>query len=209
MPGSHDQPLTTAGAVLVGGASRRLPAGKTAIEVAGIPLARRVADALAAVVDEVFVVGRAGEPNPLPGLRFVEDGGTARAALVGVAAALAAAGHPVVLVVACDLPFLRPEFLRGLVDRLVASGADACVPRRGGLPEPLAAAWRPAGALPVLSRRLAAGEYRLAAALAEIGPAWLEGDALRSLDPEGLCLMNVNDEADLARARALAEKLGR
>ena len=53
--------------------------------------------------------------------------------------------------------------------------------------------------LPVAQRRLAAGDLALHGLFGEVDTAWLEGEALARLDPEGLALSNVNTPEDLAR----------
>lgn len=186
-------------AILVGGASRRLGRDKARVEVGGERIVDRVVHALLAVVPEVFLVGKAGGESPRPDLPFVADPSPGRSALAGLVAALRAAAADRILVVACDHPFLAPALLGRLLDRLAA--APAAVPRPGGRPEPLVAAWRPADCLPELARRLVEGRFRLSEAAAAVGPAWIEEPELRAADPDLGSFLNVNDEGDLARAR--------
>ena len=82
-------------------------------------------------------------------------------------------------------PLLDAASLRALADAC----RDAAVPPSGPLP----GAYR-RSALPVLERRLAAGELRLTDALAELDAAVVD------LDPA--VLANVNEPADLERLRA-------
>lgn len=148
------------GAVLVGGRSSRLGIDKTSLFTERIELALRDAGAV-----EVLRVGTAELPDELPGA----------GPLAGIATALRHASCPVVVVLACDLPGVRPEGIRLVVDAL---SEDALVALPPG--EPLHAAWRRA-ALPEVLAALHGGERAVRAVLdrvpvVEVGgvdPAWL------------------------------------
>ena len=137
-----DRPLT--GVLLVGGASRRYGSPKALIELDGETLAERGRRVLAAVCDEVLVVGKRGE---LP-FDVVDDAADVRAPLAGVVAGLRAARHDVAVCLPVDCPRITPGLLRLLGDAC----RDAAVPQTGPLP----GAWAKS-ALPVLEARLAAG----------------------------------------------------
>ena len=88
-----------------------------------------------------------------------------RAPLAGLVAGLRAAPTELCVVVPVDCPALTADALR----RLAAACLDAAVPQTGPLP----GAYR-RRALPVLERRLAAGELKLRDALAELDVAEVE-----------------------------------
>ncbi|MEJ7719137.1 MAG: NTP transferase domain-containing protein [Ilumatobacteraceae bacterium] len=105
---------TVAGAVLTGGASRRMGSTKALVPERGVPLAERAARALHdGGCDPVFLVG--GEVDDLAGLGrpVVADLTPGSGPLGGVLSALAAASGAAVLVAACDLPRWRPPRLPG------------------------------------------------------------------------------------------------
>ncbi|WP_043840740.1 molybdenum cofactor guanylyltransferase [Amycolatopsis taiwanensis] len=114
-----------AGIVLAGGAARRMSGvDKPMLEVGGMPLLRRAISALRGV-SPVIVVGprRAGLP-PVTWTREEPPGG---GPVAGLAAGLALVppGKDLVVVLAADLPGLRPS----TVDKLVAAlgAADGAV----------------------------------------------------------------------------------
>jgi molybdopterin-guanine dinucleotide biosynthesis protein A len=193
------------GAILVGGASSRLGRDKALVRVGGRTLVERAESALLAVVDQVVVVGKAGTSCPLPGRRWVTDDRPGRSALAGLCRALAAAEDRPVLVVACDHPFLAPPLLRLLLDGL--AGEAACVPGAGGRLDPLVAAYDPRRIGSALEGRLARGELRLSSAVLSLRPRVLADAELRAVDPGLVSFLNVNEPADLERARALGEKV--
>ena len=99
------------GAVLTGGKSTRMGGDKAALVVDGMAMGARVAEALrAAGAAEVFAVGGAG----VAGLRLVPDEGSG-GPMAGIRAAIAAAAHEVVVVLACDLPDASPAGVRAVV----------------------------------------------------------------------------------------------
>jgi molybdopterin-guanine dinucleotide biosynthesis protein A len=138
------------GAVLTGGASRRMGRTKALIELDGVPMARRVADALA-LAGCVSVVAYGGDPVELEPLRMpvLPDRHPESGPLGGVLGALelfelSEVEIDGVFVVACDLPALRGEDLGGMVDALWRHRhADVIVARTTRI-EPACAIWRPA-----------------------------------------------------------------
>jgi molybdopterin-guanine dinucleotide biosynthesis protein A len=173
------------GALLVGGASRRFGSPKALARLGGETLAERVHGVLGEACDEVIVVGKASDGLRLP-FPVLDDGSAERAAIVGVAAALRLAQYELVAIVPTDMPWMTPEAVAALAEG--AGGADVAVPPTGPLP----GAYRRT-ALPVLERRIAAGELALHRALAELRVRTVE------LDPG--VLRNVNTVADLGRPR--------
>jgi molybdopterin-guanine dinucleotide biosynthesis protein A len=192
------------GAVLCGGASRRMGADKALIRLEGRPLAARVARALAAAgAARVVAVGGDARALRAAGLEVVPDRAPGEGPLGGLVTALtapwpgpgeggAAARRPppagaVVLVVACDLVAPSADAFAATVAALLAApGADAAVPVAGGRRQWLHAAWR-AHAGPALARAFAAGERAVHAAVAAAGLRVVEP----ALDPAAVADADV------------------
>jgi molybdopterin-guanine dinucleotide biosynthesis protein A len=112
----------------------------------------------------------------------VFDRKTSAGPMAGIEAGLLAARHEPVFVIACDMPFVTREVAAMAV--AAARTADAAVPRVGGRPEPVCAAYRKS-ALPVITASLDAGHRRAGDVLAGLEVTWLEdvsGDVVRSLN---------------------------
>ena len=185
------------GAVLVGGGSTRMGRDKALLAYDGVPLALRVARALAACVERVRFVARS-DALPQLGLPCIVDRHAERAPLVGIAAALSACDASAVLVAACDLPDVDPRVLLALLALAPAEGgADIVAPLGPRGPEPLLAIYRPR-LLPELERRIARGELALQALLREANTLFVPEADLRALDPELASLRNLNRPEDLA-----------
>lgn len=167
-----------AGVVLTGGRSSRMGTDKAFVEVDGGPMAAAVLATLRdAGAASVAAVG--GDVGRLAGLGFDEAlpdrypgqgplGGVLTALEAAIEAALDAPAAPdVVVIVACDMPWLTAVAVRELVGTLERNpAAQAAVGHdRSDRVEPMFAAWRPAACHGPLTQAFAAGERALHAAL--------------------------------------------
>jgi molybdopterin-guanine dinucleotide biosynthesis protein A len=191
-----------AGVVLAGGRSRRIGTDKARLPFGDTTLLRHVVRRVAAACAPVCVVASSSDAYPKLGVPVVTDRVPGRGPLEGLAVGLRHVPTPCAAVVACDLPFVNPALLRGLVTRL--GTADAAVPYTDR-PQPLCAVYR---------REV----FHLAATLAEEGASlqellrrlrvrFLGPEALRAWDPDLASFWNVNTPEDYARAvEALARE---
>ena len=179
------------GAVLVGGASRRMGIDKALVDLDGRPLAQWVAAALqAGGAERVVVVGGGSAAAHELGLEHLADRWPGTGPLGGIATAVSAAGageiDDIIVVAACDQPDLTGDLIARLVLALdgAAAGVVVAAPRsadgrRGFLPT----AWR-AGAGPLLQRAVEAGERRADAgfSLGGVVDVAVSGALLQDLD---------------------------
>lgn len=190
-------PTAPFGVLLTGGTSTRMGTDKASMEVAGVPLARRVADALAAVTELVVEVGDG--TSGLPAVREDPPGtGPLAAVATGWQELVRRSGEKrPVLVVACDLP----EVTAGLLGWLAAHRAPgSVVPMLDGFAQPLCARWS-VGDLEAAVERVGAGERSLRGAFGD-DAHFVQEPEWRATDPSG-SVGDVDTEDDLAR-RALA-----
>jgi len=152
------------GILLAGGASTRFGSPKALARLDGETLAERAWRLLGECCSTRFAVGKRADGLPLP-FELVDDESDVRAPLAGLVAGLRAAETDLCVVVPVDCPSLTADALR----RLAGECRDAAVPQTGPLP----GAYRRT-VLPVLERRLAAGELRLRDALGELDVAIVE-----------------------------------
>jgi len=168
----------------------------------------------AAGAGEVLISGRVGQDFSALDCPVLLDAVPDSGPLGGIERALSVAKHPMVLVLAVDLPHMTAEFLRGLCDeagdavdrgaahRSPAAESGACQSRRGAVPflsrrpEPLAALY-PKQAHEIVKRmldekRLAARDFAAAciqrglACAAPVGPEYER------------CFSNWNTQEDVA-----------
>ena len=177
------------GILLVGGAGRRFGSPKALARFDGELLAERAWRLLGESCSHRIAVGKAADELVLP-FAVVDDGTPVRAALAGLVAGLRVAPTELCVVVPVDCPALTPAALSELAR--ACDGREAAVPQTGPLP----GCYRQS-ALPVLERRLSAGELRLRDAVDEL-------DAARVALPEDV-LLNINTPADVARSIATVD----
>jgi molybdopterin-guanine dinucleotide biosynthesis protein A len=159
-------PACVTGVVLCGGKSRRMGLDKALLELAGGPLLERAIGVLAPLASEV-VIACGQEPRYAElGHRLALDGAGLEGPLAGLAAGLDAAGTEWVLALACDMPRVSTEEMRGLLAIASASangaGADVCVFASARGVEPLCAVYRKTCLAPMRAA-LESGERRATA----------------------------------------------
>jgi len=190
------------GIVLCGGQSRRMGRPKAWLPYAGEIMLPRVVRVLSEAVRPIIVVaGPEQEVPPLPAdITVVRDEHGGRGPLEGLAAGLAtlAGQADAVYLSSCDVPLLKPTFVRRLIDLL---GEYAiCVPRVAGYYHALAAVYRleVAGAV----KQLLAEDRLRPAFLFEMVPTRIvEAAELVDVDPTFESLRNLNTPADYEEAR--------
>ena len=149
--------------VQAGGLSSRMGRDKARMTFCGEPLIERVLGRLATVAGELVVT--TSRPSELAYLeertfgglvpRIVSDLEGPAGAMRGIASSLAAARLPFVAIVACDMPFVSPELIGALADRVEAEALDVCVPCEERGIEPLCAVWRRDACAPAAHELLA------------------------------------------------------
>ena len=199
--------LGISGIVLAGGMSRRLGRDKAIEPVAGEPLIGRVITRLSRVTDQTVVVVndlQRASALPLPeSSKVVADVYPGGGSLGGIFAGLSAADRSWGMVVACDMPFLNLDLLSHMLT--LRDGYDAVVPVLDGRPEPTHSAYSKS-CLPYMERRLQSDDLKIARFFEEVRVRYVAQGEVEETDPDHLSFFNVNTEADLDRALALAEK---
>ena len=188
------------GAILGGGASRRMGRDKLPLKVGDTTLFARVREALASRCAEILIVGGGGCVSPET--RRVSDLRPGRQGpLAGIEAALLAARYQSVFIAAGDMPFLTGDLV-GYLLGLLSDPLPAVVPHFGGRPHPLCAAYSRA-VQPAVSSALDRGVRSVRGLFEGLpGVRYVGDEELRRCGDPNLLLLNVNSPEDLTRARA-------
>jgi molybdopterin-guanine dinucleotide biosynthesis protein A len=189
--------LHKAGIVLCGGLSQRMGRPKAWLPFGGETLLQRVVRRLGEAVDPVVVVAAADQGlPPLPTtVSVVRDEEKGRGPLQGLAAGLEALAHDfpaamsAAFVSSCDVPFLRPAFVRRLFALL--GDHDICVPHFGDHHHPLAAVYR-LSVLPAVKGLLDENRLRPYFLFEKCATRVVEAAELADIDPELDSLRNLN-----------------
>ena len=198
--------------VQAGGMSSRMGCDKARMPFCGKLLIERVLERLALVGSELVVTtSRPEELAYLEELEFddlvprvVMDLDGPAGAMRGIASSLAAARLPLVAIVACDMPFVSPELIGVLADRVKEGPLDACVPREERGIEPLCAAWRREACIPVARELLASDRQRIRCLIDRVSAGFLDEPQIIAAAGSLLCFENVNTPEEFAAAELLA-----
>jgi len=173
---------------------------KSLVPTGGVPLVERVYEAVHPFAGETICIGTdVGLP-----VVTVPDLFPGADSLGGIATALNYAKQKVgedalVLCVGCDMPLIRRELIKGLVER--ADGYEIVVPKNPEGYEPLLAIYR-ASSFSKVASQIESGNLRVRALFGMLKTREVSGEELAGLDPDGRSFFNVNRPEDLA---ALAE----
>ncbi len=214
----------TVGIVLAGGGSTRLASaagttggGKALLTFHGRTFLEHVVAAVATEVDQTIVVAAPAQTLPdLEGVRIVHDRTPGAGPLAGLRDGLrmaltvdqgAASPPRLAFVASCDVPLLRREVVRRLLDVAAESGALWTVPVVHGHRQVLASVMR----VELLSRIdawLATGRRDLRGLLAEIAREdprsirELTEEAWKAVDPMLVSFVDIDTPDDLARLQS-------
>ncbi len=194
------------GIVLCGGESRRMGRPKPLLPFGTETMLGRVVRLVGEAVEPVVVVAVAEMelPELTPDVLLAYDRRPGRGPLEGLCAGLAALQDcaDAAFVTGCDVPFLKPQLIRRLIQLL--GEHDAAVPWVGDRPEPLTAIYRTQlrGRVEGL---LAAGHSRPAALFGLVSTRRVLPDELADVDPRLDSLFNVNTPEEY---RAALERAG-
>jgi molybdopterin-guanine dinucleotide biosynthesis protein A len=168
---------------------------KALVEIDGQPMVVRAATRLATVAEPVLLApGIPGRVGPLGYEEVGDPDGPGRGPLAGLVAGLEASPHPLMAVVAVDLPFLQPRLLAAMA--ALRDDEDAVVPVTSRGPQPLHAVFARSAA-PALADQLAEGRLSMRDALGRLRTRLVEEREWRPFDPTGRFAVNVNEPHDL------------
>src|SRR5262245_15870176 len=181
------------GIVLCGGRSSRMGRPKAWLPFGGELMLPRVVRLLRETVAPVVIVAAPGQDVPPvpPEVRVVRDEREGRGPLQGLAAGLdALQGHAeAAYLSSCDVPFLRPAFVRRLIELL--GDNLICVPRVGDYHHPLAAVYR-LEVRDAVDRLLAENRLRPVFLFEAVPTRIVAAAELQDVDPTFQTLRNLN-----------------
>ena len=190
--------------IQAGGQSSRMGEDKALKTFLGRPLIQRVAERLSTIADELIVTTNRPDDYAFLNLPLFPDLKPGRGALGGLYTAIASAKHPIVGVVACDMPFASPSLLRAASRLLAQEEVDVVITKSGEGYEPLHAIYRRETCLPAIEAAISADQWRVIAWFPQVKVRILTTDEIKQYDPSGLAFWNVNTPEEFAEAEKIA-----
>ncbi len=182
--------------ILAGGKSTRMGTDKALIDYQGQTLLACALDLARSVTADVRIVG--GREKFAAFAPVVEDIFRDCGPLGGIHAALLASHAELNIMLAVDMPFISPEFLRYLMAQARATGgAEVIVPRTGGRSQPLCAIYRRQFAA-AAERALRAGQNKIDRLFNMVPARVIDENELQAAGFSAALFRNLNTPAELA-----------
>ena len=194
--------------ILAGGKGKRLGQEKAWVKFEGQTLLERSISRLGSLVSQVIVVRAPGQKLPVDcisgRLTVVDDLYLGKGPLVGIYSGLRVCAGGGGFVVACDMPFVNPGFVRYIID--LSPGFDVVIPRFGELLEPLHAFYS-VRCIETIGEMIESGHTKARDLLKKVKVKYVEKDEILRLDPEKTSYFNINTKIDLNKAELIATSL--
>ncbi|WKZ46916.1 MAG: molybdenum cofactor guanylyltransferase [Anaerolineales bacterium] len=190
--------------IQAGGESARMGEDKALKKFLGRPLIQRVFERLQPIADELIVTTNRPEDFSFLDARLIPDLKPGRGALGGLYTAIASASHPLVAVIACDLPFANASLIEASTKIIDAENVDLVIAKGEEGYEPLHALYRRATCLPVIESAINSDQWRVVSWLPQVNVRVLTASEIKSADSRGLAFWNVNTPEEFAQAEAIA-----
>jgi molybdopterin-guanine dinucleotide biosynthesis protein A len=190
--------------IQAGGQSSRMGEDKALKTFLGRPLIQRVIERLAPIANELIVTTNRPEAYTFLDVPLISDLKPGRGALGGLYTAIASAAHPIVAVVACDMPFASATFIENASRLLAEEEADVVIAKSNEGYEPLHAVYRRATCLPAIEAAIDANQWKVIAWFPRVKVRVLTAEEMKPLDPAGLAFWNVNTPEEFAKAEQIA-----
>lgn len=190
--------------ILAGGKSSRLGRSKPLQAIGGKSLIQWVVDRLAIFSTEIIIATAHGEAIPCVSaakIKTVADTYHGKGPLAGIYSGLRASSSCRAVVVGCDTPFLSVDLLEHMGQSSPKS--DIVVPRIAEKIEPLCAVYSKNCIAPI-GELLKQDELKIIELFRMVKVRYIEQAEIDRFDADHLSFFNINDQADLDRARRLA-----
>ena len=192
--------------IQAGGQSSRMGEDKALKPFLGRPLVQRVVERLSPIADEVIVTTNRPDIYQFLNCRLFPDLKPGRGALGGLYTAIASAAHPIVAVVACDMPFASATLIEGMTQILVKNEADVVIAKSEEGYEPIHAVYRREICLPAIEAAIEADQWKVIAWFPQVKVHTLTVQDVRPYDPSGLAFWNVNTPEEFMEAEKIASR---
>jgi molybdopterin-guanine dinucleotide biosynthesis protein A len=186
--------------VLAGGKSSRMGQDKALLQLGGRTLLARALELARAVTARTWIVGGAAKFAVFGPV--VEDVYAGQGPLAGIQAALAITETDLNLMLAVDLPFLEPDWLRYLISQARQTAALVVTPRAAGGFQPLCSVYRRSFA-EVAECSLRHGRNKIDRLFTEVEIKVIEPEELAGKGFSEEMFRNVNTTQDWQEARMM------
>ena len=196
--------MTLTVAILAGGKSSRMGRNKALLHIGEQALITRVIQASKPLLpSELLIVTNTPADYEHLGYRIATDTIKEQGAIGGIVSALHYSQTDAVLVLACDLPFVRTNLLKLLVHEFDQGHYQAVIPTVAGYPQGILAVYH-RKCLPYFESAIQNDQRKLKTIFGRLEHVmYIDESQWQTADPQGLSFNNVNTPDDLKLARKL------
>lgn len=187
-------------AIIAGGQSRRMGRDKAFLRLGDKALIQHLLERTADLGQaETLLITNKPAAYAHLGLPMYGDALPDKGALGGIYTALLRATCPVVLALACDMPFVDARLLRFMLSQLDAQ-TDVVAPRVDGYPQGLHAIYRKTCIQPI-REQLLQNRLKIIGFYPTVRLRYLDEADYATFDPHARSFTNLNTPAELAQAQ--------
>jgi molybdopterin-guanine dinucleotide biosynthesis protein A len=195
--------MQVTGVILAGGQSRRMGRDKAFLPFGKGLLIERVIEVVQQVTADVILITNTPELYRRFGLPMFSDVIAEAGSLGGIYTGLVSAKTPYSLCLGCDMPFVKPTFLRFLCR--TAAEADVVIPRNAEDFQPLCAVYSQVCRDPI-RHKIEVGQLKITGFFDQVRVRVIDGDLLTRYDPTDVMFFNANTPEEYAKAQHMFEE---
>lgn len=190
-------------AILAGGRSSRMGCNKAFVSLNGLTVLEYILNRLQPHFGEILIV--TNEPALFESYpaRVISDIYPRKGPIAGIHAALGNILGKQLFLIGCDMPFIKVELIRYMLNN--ADGYDAVVPVVEGKIQPTSAVYQKS-CLPLLTDCLETDRLKLTRIFEDLNTLYIENTVLSSFGAVKEMFFNVNDPIALEKAREIARR---
>jgi molybdopterin-guanine dinucleotide biosynthesis protein A len=192
--------------IQAGGMSSRMGEDKALKLFLGRPLIQHVIERLDSIADEIIVTTNRPAEYGFLNTRLAPDLKPGRGALGGLYTAIESAAHPLVAVIACDMPFASKMLIAGATRLMVEEEADVVIAKTDEGYEPFHALYRRESCLPAIEAAIEADQWKVISWFPKVRVRELTPQEVNRFDPSGLCFWNLNTPQEFEEAEKRASE---
>lgn len=199
------------GIIIAGGKGTRFRPDKLILPVGGIPVIQRVIETLKIFAGNIIVIANNHESFKFLGTPVIPDIKLNYGPLMGLYTGLLSSQDEWSIVAAGDMPFIKREFLEGLI-RIInqeknkqtnsSYNITAIVPEKDGILQPLLACYSKRF-IPYLEEAIETGEKRIWKVLKK-NALIVKKEEWRDWDPSGISFTSINTAEEYEKALNIA-----
>jgi molybdopterin-guanine dinucleotide biosynthesis protein A len=192
--------------VQAGGLSTRMGQDKGLVPFLGFPMVRWVIQQSRQLSDDILIISNHPDEYKDFGVPVKADVISGIGALGGIYSGVTYSKKSIVLMLACDMPFVNTELIEYMFQQI--ENFDVVIPRlrEEGSTEPFRAIYRKS-CLDAISLAIQSGKRRAISFFDQVSVRYIEWDEIVRFDPGGITFFNVNTPEELNKAENIANEL--